>query len=180
MTPVLIRPAVLQDAAALASVHILSWQTTYTGLLPDSLLSRLPQTFDRRLAYWRQTISAPLGETLVYVADIEGEVVGFVSGGKVQNIHPPFDSELYVIYLLQKAQGQGIGKKLTAMLVDELRARGYSSMIVWVLKGNVPAIEFYKSLGGVYVTEKEFEMGGHIVTEEAYGWAALSEVKITP
>src|SRR3989442_5790865 len=36
-----IRPAVVEDAPAIAQVHVESWKTTYKGIFPESLLDGL-------------------------------------------------------------------------------------------------------------------------------------------
>jgi hypothetical protein len=46
-----IREATMADVAAIASVHVESWRTTYKGLLPDDYLANL--TYAQREPRWR-------------------------------------------------------------------------------------------------------------------------------
>ena len=82
------------------------------------------------------------------------------------------DGELYAIYLLKSAQGQRIGRMLFAETLRGLLELGSSSMLVWVLKDN-PTRGFYEHLGGVYLREKQIEIGGKELMEIAYGWREL-------
>ena len=54
----LIRPATPEDAAAIASVHVQSWQETYAGLIPPDFLAHMTsaEMRERRAASWRATI----------------------------------------------------------------------------------------------------------------------------
>ena len=84
----MVRPAVLDDAAAIARVHVASWRTTYRGLLPDDFLASLgvePYT-DR----WRRVIGDGLSRVFVVDEQRRGQprgspeegVVGFASCGR--------------------------------------------------------------------------------------------------
>lgn len=42
-------------------------------------------------------------------------------------------------------------------------------MLVWVLAEN-PFRRFYEALGGQYVRTEQFELGGAMLDEVAYGW----------
>ena len=37
----IVRPAQLEDAEGIANVHVTSWQTTYTGIIPDEVIKSL-------------------------------------------------------------------------------------------------------------------------------------------
>lgn len=168
-----VRPATLDDAAAIAHVHVASWRTTYAGLLPDEVLVRLDE--ERRAAWWTQVLEQNQSLTFV-AADNTGNVVGFASGGKQRDESlPQYDGEIYAIYLLETTQRQGIGRSLTVTLAQALHDAGYKSLLVWVLKNN-PAIAFYRALGGQYITEKTEPMGPVEVIEEGYGWLDITSI----
>jgi len=88
-----------------------------------------------------------------------------------------YDGELYAIYLLGEHQGRGIGRRFVELVVAWLREQGHESMRVWVLEGN-PAQRFYERLGGKKVGIKVEDIGGHSVTEIAYGWDDLGAVAV--
>ncbi len=66
-----LRPATLDDAALIASIHSTSWQATYRGLLPDAFLDG--EVTRERAAYWEARLSAPGGERrIVLIAELGG------------------------------------------------------------------------------------------------------------
>lgn len=176
-----IRRARLEDAHAIAEVHVASWRTTYKGIMSEEILANL--SVDRRTLMWEHELNDT--QTMTYVAeeeqDEQGEqgkqkrIVGFVSGGpnRTDSDHPRetdvYHCELYAIYLLQEVQGHGLGRLLTRVLIEDLRQRGYRSMILWVAADN-PARKFYEALGGKYISTQQLELGDMILDEVSYGW----------
>ena len=167
-----IRPARIDDARAIAEVHVASSRTTYKGIFSDALLDSL--SVDKREQSWRETlaVSEPNSVTLV-ACNLDGSILGFISGGAERTGRLGYEGELYAIYLLPVAQRQGLGTLLVQHFVRELRARGFGSMAVWVLAAN-PFRKFYEALGGTVVAEQQIERGGQSFTESAYGWQDLN------
>jgi GNAT superfamily N-acetyltransferase len=167
-----LRLARVDDARAIAEVHIASWRTTYKGIFSDALLDTL--SVDKREQSWREKLSVPQPNSVTLVAcNMDGSIVGFLSGGAERTGRLGCESELYAIYLLQPQQRQGLGTVMVHHFVRELRARGFGSMAVWVLAAN-PFREFYEALGGKVIAEQQIERGGQSFTERAYGWQDLN------
>ena len=166
-----VRQARIEDADSIARVHVESWKTTYAGIVPDAYLSSL--TAEPRATMWREWLNA--GNALVFVAEDETGVFGFANGGRSRDAIEGYDAELYAIYLLQQKQKQGVGRSLVRKLTQALRSKGFRSLIVWVLAKN-PSVNFYLSLGGSLVAEKQIEIGGVQLTEIAFGWTSLDEL----
>ena len=140
------RPAVIEDAPAIAQVHVESWKTTYKGIFPKSLLDRL--SVSDRTSFWNETLAKPSARFVTLVAcDEAGRVVGFVCGGAERTGQLGCDGELQAMYLLEGVQRQGLGTLLIRRFVQELRSVGFNSMAVWVLARN-PSRRFYEALGG--------------------------------
>jgi ribosomal protein S18 acetylase RimI-like enzyme len=171
--PITIRKAVPADAAGIARAHIDSWRTTYKGLIADAVLQGL--SCERRTERWRQDLSDPQNTDFAFVAESEaGEILGFVSAGPERSGDPDYRGEVMAIYLVQPAQGQGIGRRLMQAAAAELLERGYSSMLLWVLRDNTPSRKFYEALGGTSLREQTIEIGGREYLEVAYGWRDLA------
>jgi GNAT superfamily N-acetyltransferase len=169
-----IRPATGADVGGIARVHVDSWRTTYQGILPDDYLATL--TYERRESLWRKICARPVGHRLVYVAEeTPGDIVGFASGGPERSGDPVYTGEIYAIYLLQRWQGRGLGRRLIVRLVRRLRARGLTSLLIWVLADN-PSCRFYEALGGRLVRDKLETTGGVQLFEVAYGWLDLQTI----
>lgn len=167
-----IRKAEVDDAPAIAAVHVTAWRETYRGIVADDVLNNL--SIQRRTEQWINSLS---DESHAYhrafVAEVNGQVVGFAGYGAPQLKDTGFDGELFALYLLKMAHGSGIGRLLVQSVVHELKESGCKSMMVWVLKDN-PARGFYERLGGEYLYEKPIEIGGRKLREVAYGWRDLS------
>jgi ribosomal protein S18 acetylase RimI-like enzyme len=169
----MVRPAVIEDAKAIARVHVASWRTTYRGLLADDFLASLgeePYT-DR----WRRVIGDGLSR--VFVVDEAGDVVGFASCGRERAGEVGFSGELYAIYVLESAQRRGNGRELVRAVAGALREMKLTDMIVWVLRDNIAARRFYERLGGVYVREQPITIGTTTLDEVSYGWRSLDEIR---
>ena len=175
----MVRPAVLEDAAAIARVHVASWRTTYRGLLPDDFLSSLnEESYTDR---WRRVMGDGLSR--VFVVDeqprrsAEDEIVGFASCGRERAGETGFSGELYAIYMLDRAQRQGHGRELVRAAAGALREMKLPDMVVWVLRDNAAARRFYERLGGVYVRAQSITIGTATLEEVSYGWRTLDEIR---
>ncbi|WP_216323974.1 GNAT family N-acetyltransferase [Deinococcus aestuarii] len=173
--PFLVRPAVPADAPGLAHVHVTSWRETYTGLMPEDFLTRATGEVarERREGFWARHLSAETGE-IVLVAEREGKVVAFASGGPARE-HPGFDAELYTLYALKSAHGQGIGRALVSAVARELQARGFRSLALWVLDQN-PTRAFYAHLGGREAGERTEPLPGGELREVRMVWDDLAQL----
>jgi ribosomal protein S18 acetylase RimI-like enzyme len=172
----MIRPADVDDAAAIARVHVASWRSTYRTLLPADFLESLTEAaYTNR---WQRFIAERSNR--VYVVQ-EGhdrsDVVGFASGGRERAGETGYAGELYAIYLLESSQRRGHGRELVRAVVGGLRELGLEDMIIWVLRENRPARDFYERLGGVYVRTQPITIGSVILEEVSYGWPRLERVR---
>lgn len=163
---VLIRRASSVDAAAIAHVQVESWRTTYAGIVPGAYLETMNEA--ARAKAWEPLIEA----SELFLAEQDGHVVGFATGGPIREPVEECDAELYAIYLLREAQRAQIGTDLLRELARTLRQKGFSSMSVWVL-GKNPAKLFYIRTGAHYAASKNIEIGGAMLVEEAYAWPDL-------
>ncbi|MCH1627798.1 GNAT family N-acetyltransferase [Fredinandcohnia sp. SECRCQ15] len=167
------------DAKGLARVHVDSWKTTYTGIVPETYLQDL--SYDNREKMWERGIDQGSERSSIFVAEnTYGDIIGFASGGPERTKKYGYDGELYAIYLLKEYQGQQIGKQLVQMVANDLVEKGFQSVLVWVLADN-PSRKFYESLQAEEVGKKEIEIGGEMFEEIAYGWieieALLGKIK---
>jgi len=166
-----IRKADTEDAAAIAHVHVESWKTTYSGIISDAFLASLNK--ENRTISWQEQILA--GDSSIFVAEDERGIFGFAAGGKLREELDDYEAELYAIYLLRDRQGQGAGKTLVLTLASDLRMKGLTSMLVWVLEQN-PSVSFYERLGAVQIARKVINIGGADFQELAFGWSPLDDL----
>jgi hypothetical protein len=78
-----IRAATEDDAVAISHVHVQSWRTTYAGIVPDGYLTTLNEA--EHVVLWREWLTRDIW---VYIADLDGEIVGFISGGAISEPAP--------------------------------------------------------------------------------------------
>ena len=166
-----VRRAEVRDAAAIARVHVDTWRSTYPGVVPLEYLANM--SYESREHRWRGIIEDPRGKTTSFVAETESEgVVGFAACGPDRAVDPEYEGELYAIYVVRSMQRSGLGRTLVRSVVDDLRARGFDSMLAWVLEQS-PSRRFYERIGGELVRSKEVEIGGKHLIEVGYGWKDL-------
>jgi len=163
--------AQVEDAPAVARVHVDTWHTTYTGIVPQEFLDNL--SYQRSQANWETQLKDPLdGMHLFLAEDQPGQVIGFACGGPLRQALADYDGELYAIYILESFQRKGCGRLLVNTVACDLARRGFHSLVIWVLKDN-PACRFYVALGGKFLAEKMITIGGKQLPEVAYGWSCL-------
>jgi ribosomal protein S18 acetylase RimI-like enzyme len=169
----MIRPALQDDAAEIARVHVEAWRSSYRGLLADEFLDSLSEAgyTDR----WRRVIGD--GASRVFVVEEPVGIVGFASGGRERAGESGFEGELYAIYLVAGSQRKGHGRELVRAMVAALREMGLRDMIVWVLRDNTPAREFYERLGGSYVRAQPITIGPTTLEEVSYGWRGFEDIR---
>ncbi|MFI6816308.1 GNAT family N-acetyltransferase [Nonomuraea sp. NPDC050328] len=138
-----VRPGVPADAEAVETVRITSWKTAYRGILASDLLDGLTVT-EERVRWWTEAIGT--GEVSVRVAETSGEVHGFCSYGASRDADIP-GAEIYAIYLLPARFSTGMGGRLMAEALDDLRDRGEREVGLWVLEDNARARRFYERCG---------------------------------
>jgi RimJ/RimL family protein N-acetyltransferase len=169
----IIRPATLADATAIARIHMDSWRTTYRGMFSDDFLDNL--RFEDRLAHWQKWLAFERSGTFAYVAEAApGEVVGFAYGGPERSGHPDYKGELWALHIVGPYQRAGLGTRLTSLVAKRLHEMGLNSLMLWVLTENHAARRFYERLGGVYVTERLEIFAGGSIEEVAYGWPDIT------
>lgn len=136
-----IRLATLKDANAIAQIHLTGWHETYTGIIPDSYLSNLQ--IDTKLKMWIKAFEQGYP---IYVAEVNGNVVGFANGGKCRKAGAQYTGELYTLYVLKQFHGSGIGKQLFNSVQQFLKINDFFPFVAIVLEKN-PSLGFYKHIG---------------------------------
>jgi ribosomal protein S18 acetylase RimI-like enzyme len=172
----LIRPAEIADADAIAQVHVTAWNETYRGIMPDTVLDRL--NVAERARIWRERLPtfAANRQSLI-VADDGGDIVGFAGCGPSRKANLGSDGEIYMINLIDRAKRRHIGVKLIRTMADALEAWGFHSAGLWVLEKNLPARAFYQRLGGAPGVVSEEEHDGVKLTDLAILWPRIATLR---
>jgi ribosomal protein S18 acetylase RimI-like enzyme len=148
-----LRPARPEDAAAVAGVHVRSWQAGYRGLLPDAYLDGLRP--EDRMGHYRFGADDP-GAPATVVAVRDEVLCGFVttssSGAGPEKDGPddgPVPGEVLALYVDPEAWGSGVGRQLLSDARLRLGRSGCTGATLWVLAGNDRAQRFYRIDGWV-------------------------------
>ncbi|GAB3845870.1 GNAT family N-acetyltransferase [Dactylosporangium cerinum] len=144
----LVRPATVLDAGAIAVVQTRTWQAAYRGQMPQEYLDRRdPEQGRIRWLRWLEGNQAPAA---VFVLDDDGAgVVGFVSvaPSRDDDTDPRFVGEVQALYVLPGHWDRGAGRLLMRAALRRLRESGYGDVILWVLATNDRARRFYEAGG---------------------------------
>ena len=131
------------DAERIAGLHIASWQATYKAELSEALLQH--QDHAARTAEWRHL----LAEGVVALLAVEGDgVAGFVACGPGRGApRSTTEWEIYNLHVAPLRQGKGLGSQLFDAAVELGQERGARELVLWVVKTNCVAREFYERKG---------------------------------
>ncbi len=142
VTRMIIRPALIADARAIAEVHVRAWRDAYRGIVPDPVLAAM--SVDAREATWRQDLA--FGAPHVWVADAGG-VVGWVCADESRDIGAADTGELWAIYVDPSRWREGVGRRLSQEAEQYFLARQFATLPLGVLKSNARARAFYLAMG---------------------------------
>lgn len=162
-----IRSATIDDARAIAAVHVSSWQTAYRGIVPETYLDAL--SIEAQVHHWQASLSGQAAD--IWVATDGDALRGWINIGNSRDDDAGANTgELWAIYVDPHHYGQGVGRALWAHAARELRARKYEHVTLWVLERNHAARAFYAKLGFEVEPSrrKTIELGG----------AALGKVRL--
>ncbi len=162
-----VRPARLADAEGIARSHTLSWQTSYRGILPDTVLDRID--VGQRTTSRRRILEDPSVLTLVAYDTTHHDIVGFCDAGRSRG-RAPYAGEIYAIYIEHHAKRYGLGTEMFERVCTWLREQNLRSLIIWVLDNNHHARRFYEAMGGREAMRMQSTVGGFPVIELSYVW----------
>jgi GNAT superfamily N-acetyltransferase len=144
--PLTIREADPNDAEALGGIHVRAWQDAYRGQLSDEYLDGL--SVDERAEQWRASLQSRREAWRTWVAVEAGRPVGWATTGPSEDADADErTAELYAIYLEPDRVGTGVGRRLLEHAIEDLRARGFAAVTLWVLETNERARRFYEIAG---------------------------------
>ncbi|MBS0188926.1 MAG: GNAT family N-acetyltransferase [Planctomycetes bacterium] len=185
-----IRAASPADMAGAGSMQHACWMHAYRGLLDDAFLAQLSP---EGIAGYHARHFTSSGEHAqprmpFLVADWPGRanpIAGFVRGGPTraasaagdpvpQHVIRNFPFELFAIHVAHDLHRSGVGRALFGAFAKEAKKLGETSLVLWVLTNNAPAIAFYRALGGQPVAESVLTLGGKAYPQTAYAWSDLA------
>ena len=104
----------------------------------------------------------------IFLAEVEGDVIGFMSLDLWATYTDSFDHVgVMGTIILPPWRRKGIGRRLAEQTFDFARANGYEKIVIYVRAGNTGAQAFYRGLGFVPkgVLERQVKMDGRYEDE---------------
>lgn len=127
-----IRPARADDVRRIAGIGYAAWRRGIGDLVPPEAGRRIgPETF---ADFARHACNE------ILVADVNGDVVGFVA-----TEHG--DNQITDLWVSPDAEGQGVGTALMAATEARIGLRGYDTVEIEVMTANRRALGLYEYLG---------------------------------
>ena len=165
-----IRPAVPNDAQAVARIRVLGWRFAYQGLISQDYLDSLSVAEDteRIRGYLSQlpqnsppsrsaSVQGSDGEKRSFMLAVRGDaVLGFCrfsaapnKTNRAERAVPggTLNGRLHSLYIDPETLGQSIGHTLMNHALSTFAAWGCERATLWVLEGNSRAISFYERQG---------------------------------
>ena len=139
-----VRPALREDAAIIAEIHVAAWKIAYRGQLPDEFLDELQ--VEERTKAWNDLLEGP-GSTLL-AEDEHRAVTGFCQ--ILQSRDQDADhtvAEVPFIYVRPSSWRIGVGRSLCESALRLAEQAGFETVTLWVLESNKGARHFYESMG---------------------------------
>ena len=138
------RPA---DAPIIAQIHTDSLIQSHTELIPTHLQSRtLSPNVEHRTRGWAGWLKRSKAFTLV--ARVDGEIVGFLAMHEIKSTRIDGKvGEVTAVFIHPNFWQKGIGQQLMQQLLADAQTHQFTTLTVWVLETNIPALKFYQSIG---------------------------------
>lgn len=150
-----IRKMQYEDTKQVQSIAKTTWNATYEGIIPLEVQNNFVKS-----NYSDESMKQRIERSIVYVAEVEGKVIGFANYSKVRD---GGKVELAAIYIYPEFQGKGIGNALIQQAIKELI--GIKEIYINVEKDNKIGMNFYEAKGFEIVEESDLEFDGHILKQ---------------
>ena len=145
-------------------VNSLAWKQTYKGIVDDYFLELIntKEEINKSIERMKNNINKPLYKA--FLLKVNDKYVGMFRVCKTDKDM----GELKSLYLLAEVKHKGYGKILFKRALEEVKKMGFNSMIVGCLSDNTNANNFYKHMGGVFVSNRDFTILNQTLKENVY------------
>ncbi|WP_193172089.1 GNAT family N-acetyltransferase [Nisaea nitritireducens] len=141
-----IRTATAEEAVEIANFHVKIWRETYKDMAPEEAIRVLNE--DRRLPGWIETLTSTDVRKNTQIALADGKIVGLVSYGPPTSKIFGDRGEIKHLYVDGSQRGRGLGGHLLRQAFQQMGELDFEGVGLSVVRDNMAARHFYKSLGG--------------------------------
>ena len=167
-----IRHAQPEDAPEMGRLMVATWLRAHRGQMPEHL-------WETRSREWTATVSEQgwrrvLGEIDARIKPHDAILLAVDAGTIAGMAACALDDKRSVVtvgalYILPSYQRRGLGRRLLNAVTAHYQEL-IGTMEIGVLAANEPARQFYETMGGTVVAERQFDEGGELLPEVVYGW----------
>ncbi len=154
----------IEDQEGMAKIKVDSWQHTYKGIIDENYLNAL--NYESQTERYIESFDEYKNTVLVAEDNKTKEIIGYACFNPYENEFA--DAELISLYLSPKHTRKGIGTALFREVVKELKKYNKKNMIIWCLRDNKNAINFYKKLGANKTFDKMAKIGNKVYREDGF------------
>ena len=158
-----IREATIHDIEFIGKIYTESWKVTYSGMVSQEYLDSL--SYQDAENKWKIFLNNK--DNILLVSESDSKIIGFVAGCSTDIAA---QSELYALYVDINLKNKGIGSKLLASLIIELKNMKMQSLIVWAMAKNINTISYYKNKGAIECQHRINTFGNEKVEDICLIW----------
>lgn len=141
---VMIRKVRQGDANALAYIQTESWKAAFAGILDAEELTKRTN-IDLVTAMYQRDLDENKGNG--YILSIDGKPHCIAYWDAARNAELAGKAELICIHSLPDNWNKGFGSKMMDRVIKDIKAAGYSEVVLWVFRENRRARAFYEAKG---------------------------------
>lgn len=141
---IVIRKAETADAKTCADIQIRSWQSAFAGILSDAVMAN--KTRPERLVQVYEAAAASR-EHHGFLIRRDEKPCGMAWYGPARRSEMKEDAELICIHILPEEKGKGLGSRLIAHVLADMKQQGFEECYLWVFTANEKARAFYERTG---------------------------------
>ena len=139
-----IRRVRIGDEAALAYVQTESWKAAFKDILDPETLTRCTN-IGRAEAMYKGLLEENKGNGYILTLDDRPHCIAWWDAARDADMLGK--AELIAIHSLSSAWGQGYGSMMMDRILSDIKAAGYTEVVLWVFSENTRARKFYEAKG---------------------------------
>lgn len=147
-----IRRAESGDEACLAHVQTESWKAAFAGIVPAELLAQCT-SIERAEKMYARLLAEQQGNGYILELDGKPHCVAWWDAAREEGV--PGAAELRCIHSLPENWRRGCGSRMMERVLADVKAAGYTKLLLWVFTDNVRAIRFYEAQGFTFGGRKQ-------------------------
>ena len=149
-------------------VNAKAWQETYKGIVNAEFLELIGRDseIDKSIERKKKDINKEFDKS--FLLKVDDKYVGILRVCKSRDDNYQNIGEIRALYLLNEVKHLGYGKILFEKAEEEIKKMNFNSMIVGCLSDNTNANSFYKHMGGVLESSRDFNISNQTLKENVY------------